>query len=81
MAPGITSAVIHCQKELNLSDEELKTVMLDRMNRLSAPLHLFTPEECLDIVLMESREDIEALTKTYDKAKRRFKQKYPDIKC
>lgn len=81
MAPGITSAVIHCQKELNLSDEELKATMLDRMNRLSAPLHLFTPEECVDIVLMESREGTEALTKIYAKAKRRFKQKFPDIKC
>ena len=81
MAPGITSAVIHCQKELNLSDEELKATMLDRMNRLSAPLHLFTPEECVDIVLMENHEDTEALTKIYAKAKRRFKQKFPDIKC
>lgn len=81
MVPGITSAVIHCKKELNLSDEELRTAMLDRMNRLSAPLHLFTPEECIDIVFMESREDTEALTKIYAEAKRRFKQKYPDIKC
>lgn len=81
MAPGITSAVIHCQKELNLSDEELKATMLDRINRLSAPFHLFTPEECVDIVLMESREDTEALTKIYAKAKRRFKQKFPGIKC
>ncbi len=81
MAPGITSVVIHCQKELNLSDEELKATMLERMNRLSAPLHLFTPEECVDIVLMESREDTEALTKIYAKAKRRFKQRFPGIKC
>lgn len=81
MAPGITNAVIHCQKELNLSDDELKTTMLDRMNRLSAPLHIFTPEECVDIVLMEDREDTEALIKMYAKAKRRFKQKFPDIKC
>lgn len=81
MAPGITSAVIQCQKELNLTDEEIKTVMLERMKELSAPLHLFTPEECVDIVFMESREDTEALTKIYVKAKRRFKQSYPDIKC
>lgn len=81
MAPGITSEVIHCQKELDLTDDELKTAMLDRMNRLSAPLHLFTPEECADIVLMESSGDTEALTKMYAKAKRRFKQKFPNIKC
>ena len=81
MAPGITSAIMQCQKELNLTDEELKKAMLDRMKRLSAPLHLFTPEECVDIVFMESHEDIDALTKIYAKAKRRFKQNYPEIKC
>ncbi|KUK15031.1 MAG: hypothetical protein XD53_1546 [Petrotoga mobilis] len=81
MAPGITNAVIHCQKELNLSDDELKALMLDRINRLSAPFHLFTPEECVDIVLMESRGDIDGLTKIYAKAKRRFKQRFPRIKC
>jgi len=81
MPPGITNAVIQCQKELNLTDEELKTIMLDRMNRLSAPLHLFTPEECVDIVFMERRGDTDALTKIYSKAKRRFKQSFPDIKC
>ena len=81
MAPGITSAVIQCQKELNLTDAELKTAMLDRMNRLSAPLHLFTPEECVEVVLMEIREDTDALTKLYAKAKRRFKQSFPEIKC
>lgn len=81
MAPGITSAVIQCQKELNLTDAELKTAMLERMNRLSAPLHLFTPEECVEVVLMESREDTDAITKIYAKAKRRFKQSFPEIKC
>jgi hypothetical protein len=81
MAPGITNAVIRCHEELNLSDEELKIIMLDRMNRLSAPLHLFKPEECVDIVLMESHEDIDGLTKIYAKAKRRFKQRFPGIKC
>jgi hypothetical protein len=81
IAPGITSAFIQCQKELNLTDVELKTAMLDRMNRLNAPLHLFSPEECVDVVFMESREDTDALTKIYAKAKRRFKQSFPEIKC
>ncbi len=81
MAPGITSAVMQCQKELNLTDEKLNKAMLDRMNRLSAPLHIFTPEECVDIVFMESLEDTDALTKMYAKAKRRFKQSFPEIKC
>ena len=81
MAPGITSAVMNCQKELNLTDEELKAALLDRMKRLSAPLHLFTPEECVDIVFMESRGETDALTTIYAKARRRFKQNFPGIKC
>ena len=81
MAPGITSAVMHCQKELNLSDEDLKAIMLDRMAHLSTPLHIFTPEECVDIVFMESRGETDALTNLYAKARRRFKQNFPGIKC
>jgi hypothetical protein len=74
-------SLLQCQKELNLTDAELKTAMLERMNRLSAPLHLFTPEECVEVVLMESREDTDAITKIYAKAKRRFKQSFQEIKC
>lgn len=81
MAPGITNAIIKCQKKLNLTDEELKTAMLDRIKRLSTPLHLFTPEECVDIVFKESRADIDTLTKIYEKARQRFKQSFPEIKC
>lgn len=81
MAPGIINAVIQCQKDLNLSDEELKLVLLDRMKVLSVPMHLFTPEECVDILFMENCKDIDALTRIYAKAKQRFKQNYPDIKC
>jgi hypothetical protein len=81
MAPGITSAIMQCQEELSLSDDELRAIMLEQMKRLSAPLHLFTLEECVEIVLMERRGDKEALTKMYAKAKRRFKQNHPGIKC
>jgi len=80
-APGIISAILQCQKELGVSEDELRTELLDRMEKLSVPLHLFTPEECVDIALLEIHEDVEGLTKIYAKAKRRFKQKYPNIPC
>lgn len=80
-APGIIGAIMQCQDNLNLSDEEVKAFMIERMKRLSAPLQLFTPEECADIVFLESREDVEELTKVYAKAKKRFKQQHPEIKC
>ncbi len=80
-APGIIDAILQCQKELGIVEDELKSELLNHMRRLSAPLHLFTPEECVDIVLGEVCENTEALTKIYSKAKRRFKQKYPSLKC
>lgn len=81
VAPGIIGAVMQCQDNLNLSDEEVKALMIERMKRLSGPLQLFTPEECADIVFWESREVVDELTKVYAKAKKRFKQQYPEIKC
>lgn len=74
-APGIISAIMKCQDEIGLTDEELREMLLDRMSTLSAPLHLFTPEECVEIVFMEVLRDEEALNKIYEKAERRFKQK------
>ncbi|RJX22810.1 MAG: DNA-binding protein [Desulforudis sp.] len=80
-APGVISAIMKCKEELGFTDEELKEALLDRMNKLSVPFHLFTPEECVDIVFMENRQDEEALAKIYAEARRRFKQQYPNIKC
>ena len=80
-APGIINDILQCQKTLGISEDELRTQLFTHMKKFSAPLHLFTPEECVDIVFMEIREDSEALTKIYAKAKRRFKQKYPNISC
>lgn len=80
-APGIISSIMQCQDNLNLSDDEVKAILSERMKRLSAPLQLFTPEECADIVFWESCEAVDELTKVYAKAKKRFKQQYPEIKC
>ena len=80
-APGIIGAIMQCQDNLKLSDEEVKALMIERMKKLSAPLQLFTPEECADIVFWESCEAVDELTKVYAKAKKRFKQQYPEIKC
>lgn len=79
-APGIISAIVDCQKELDYTDDQLKTTLIERMSKLSAPIQLFTADECTRIVLMERDDDKEGLTKLYAKAKRAFKQKYPNIK-
>ena len=80
-APGILKAILKCQEELGISEDELKAELLDTMKELNVPFHLFTPEECVEIVFLEINEDAEELTKVYEKSKRRFKQKYPHISC
>lgn len=80
MAPGIISIIVSYQKELGYSDDEIRVALMERMAKLSAPLQLFTVEECVQIVFLERDHDTEALTKMYAKAKREFKQKYPNIK-
>ena len=79
-APGIISAIVDCQTELGYSDEELKGALIDRMNKLSAPIQLFSAEDCAKIVILERDGNIEALKAIYAKAKKAFKQKYPGIK-
>ena len=78
-APGIISEVVSCQKELGYSDEEIRIVLKDRMVKLHAPLQLFTVEECAQIFFYERDHNTDALTILYAKAKKTFKQKYPDI--
>ena len=79
-APGIITEIVDCQKELEYSNEELKSLLIERMDKLSAPLQLFTVEECVQIILLEIQQDNEGLTKMYADAKKAFKQKYPSIK-
>lgn len=50
------------------------------MTKLNVPLQLFTPDECVQIVLWERDDNKIASTKLYEKAKNDFKHKYPDIK-
>ena len=80
-APGIIDAIMKCKNDLGLTDEEFRGIMLNRMSMLRAPVHLFTHEECVNILFAEIRQEEETLNKIYAKAKQRFKQKYPDINC
>lgn len=80
IAPGVISLIIKCKTELNLSDEELKATMLERIKIIGVPFHLFTPEECVEIALMSIDGNKEALNQIYDKARRRFDKNYPGIR-
>lgn len=77
VAPGVIAEIANIQKELRYSDEELKASLVERMHKLSAPVKVFTVEECIQIVLMERDKDTEGLVKVYSRASKTFAQKYP----
>lgn len=79
-APAIIETIFECQKELGCSDEEVRLMLQERMEKTCVPLQLFTIEECVQIVFLERDQDIAALTQLYERAKREFKNKYPKIK-
>jgi len=80
IAPGMISAIVECQNELEYSDDDLKSALVERMSKLRLPLQLFTAEECAQIVILERDQNIKELKNLYNKAKRVFEKKYPNIK-
>lgn len=78
--PGIAKRVFACKEKLGLTDEDLRKVLVNRMKKLSAPIQLFSIDECVDIVFYEYVEDKEALDRLYKLAEKRFHKKHPNLK-
>lgn len=79
-APGIIKRIFDCQEKLGLTDEELRDILVNRMEQLSAPIRLFDTKECVDIIFYERAEDKEALDKLYRLAEKRFHKEHPNLK-
>lgn len=79
-APGIIKRIFDCQEKLELTDEALRELLNNRMKKLSAPIQLFTVDECVDIIFYEHVEDKEALDKVYKVAETRFHKNHPNLK-
>jgi hypothetical protein len=76
IAPRVIVDISKCQEILKYSDKELKNALLVRIRELTAPIQLFTPEECVDIYFLEHIKDTEGLTRIYSTAEQRFKKKW-----
>jgi hypothetical protein len=79
LAPGVIVAIFDCQETLGYSNEELKDVLLERIRKLTAPIQLFTPEECVEILFLEHNADTKGLKKIYATAALRFIENHPKI--
>lgn len=76
MAPGITSRIEKYAKELEWEDAELHSRMVNEIGKLQLPFHLFSAEECADIVIAEIHEDKTLLNRIYSVVEVRFKKRY-----
>lgn len=79
-ASGVVKRIFDCQMKLNLTNEELRELLANRMKKLSAPIQLFEVDECVNIVFYEHTEDKKALDAVYKLAEKRFQKKYPNLK-
>lgn len=73
--PGIVKFTNSYIENLSLSNNEIKSLMLERMNSLHVPTLIFTPEECIDIFFKELENDFDNLKIIFSNAFRRFKSK------
>lgn len=71
---GIVAGMEQLRSGLQLSDEMLRALLVQFFRQFSVPFHLFTPEECAVIVLLELHGDKDRLTWVYELAKERFNQ-------
>lgn len=76
MAPGITSRIEQYAEKLGWEEAELHSRMVDAIVKIQLPFHLFSAEECADIVIAEIHRDKTLLDQIYSIAEERFKKQY-----
>lgn len=73
--PGILERVFKWAENGGIDEEELRSLLLERLQRLAAPLHLFTTEEVLQIIFLERNGNTAVLTEMYEKAEHRLEHR------
>ena len=69
---GSVRAMARLQPILGLSDEMLQALLGQFFKQYKTPFHLFTREECVQIVALELQENCDALSQIYKLAEDRF---------
>ncbi len=76
VAPGIISRVTKFQEKLGWDEKELRSNLLAGVS-IPIPYRVFTPEECVEVVVAEIKQDKAKLSKLYSSAEKRFKKEHP----
>lgn len=79
MAPGIIELYKKWKRNSGIAEERFRQIIWERISNLSAPFHVFTKEEVMEIILMELDGDTTNLKKLYEVAKERLQKRYPMV--
>ena len=74
--PAIKDRITEYTEILKMDKEEIRNYFSTCMKKYSLPFHLFTSEECTDIVICEIEDNVPKLEMIYDNAGKRFYKKY-----
>jgi hypothetical protein len=74
LAPSIIKKFEKYKTTKELSDSEFKEIIISHMNRFSVDFHIFTKEECVDIILNEINVNVDELKNIFKNAEQRFNE-------
>ena len=77
IAPAVIREIEKCKEKMGISDEQLKTLILNSVQKVVAPVHLFTYSEIADMYFWERDENKAQMKKVFAAAKKRFDPKKP----
>ena len=69
--------MMNYKERIGFDDKEFRSFVTEQVNKLSAPFHIFTKDECIDIIVYETYGEKEKVAKIYAKAKKSLKKQYP----
>ena len=73
IAPAVIRETEKCKEKLGVSDEQLKVLILNSIQKIVAPVHLFTYSEIADMYFWERDDNKTQMKKVFATAKKRFK--------
>ena len=79
LPPAIKRWLAELQKQLKLSDEDLRNRLLQQFNSISLYRRIFTNPECVDITMAELNGDTQTLNAIYHKAEVRVRKRLNSI--
>lgn len=72
--PGVREWIFEYAERAELNEEELREIVSEKLQRLSAPMQLFTTEEIVQILFLEKESKSMELTELYKIAEERIRR-------